>query len=233
MRGSRMLRFFAFSIAAAALLFSGARVAAAYVAIQERDEMVGKLKLHWLEAGPATGHPVLLLHGARFHSGLWRKLGTLEKLANAGFHAIALDLPGYGASPPPPYDTELDLAEFIAARKLAPPVVVAPSMSGHYALPLVTAHPDRVSGFVPVAPVELPQYEDALRKLAVPTLIFWGEKDNVIPPAQAQALHGWVKNSQLVVLKGAQHPCYLDRPFEFHDKLIEFVQSVAHKHQHD
>ena len=95
------------------------------------------------------------------------------------------------------------------------------------ALPLVTAHPDRVGGFVAVAPVDLPAYESALRKLALPTLIVWGERDAVVPVAQANALHTWVKDSQLVILKGAGHPCYLDRPEEFHAALIAFVRSAT------
>jgi pimeloyl-ACP methyl ester carboxylesterase len=181
-------------------------------------------KLHRLEAGPADGLPVLLLHGARFDSGTWKQLGTLERLAKEGFHAIALDLPGYGESPPGP---PLDLAQFITDAKLAKPVVLAPSMSGRVALPFVTAHPDQVAGFVAVAPVDLPAYEKALRQLALPTLIVWGDGDQVVPVAQANALHEWVKGSRLVILKGARHPCYLDRPDEFHAALIDFVRSVA------
>ena len=183
-------------------------------------------QLHRLEAGPADGLPVLLLHGARFHSGTWKQLGTLDRLAKEGFRAIALDLPGYGASKPGP---PLDLAQFVADAKLEKPVVLAPSMSGDVALPFVTTHPDRVAGFVAVAPVGLESYESALRKLALPTLIVWGEKDEVVPVAQAKALHGWVKDSQLVILSGARHPCYLDRPDEFHAALVAFLKSVAAK----
>jgi abhydrolase domain-containing protein 14 len=171
---------------------------------------------------------VLLLHGQRFHSKTWKELGTLDRLAKEGFHAIALDLPGYGASPPGG-SQRLDLADFIDAQKIAAPVVVAPSMSGRFALPLVTTQPERVAGFVAVAPVELAAYESALRKLALPTLIVWGEKDDVVPLAQAKDLHEWVKDSRLVILPGARHPCYLDRPDEFHAALIEFLQSVAHR----
>jgi pimeloyl-ACP methyl ester carboxylesterase len=183
-------------------------------------------ELHRIEAGPADGLPVLLLHGARFHSGTWQQLGTLDRLARQGFRAIALDLPGYGASKAGP---PLDLAQFIAEARLEKPVVLAPSMSGSVALPFVTAHPDQVSGFVAVAPVGLPSNESALRKLALPTLIVWGENDEVVPVAQARALHDWVKDSQLVILSGARHPCYLDRPEEFHAALIDFLKSVAAK----
>jgi pimeloyl-ACP methyl ester carboxylesterase len=36
-----------------------------------------------------------------------------------------------------------------------------------------------------------------------------------------------VKDSRLVVLKGARHPCYLDRPDEFHEALIQFLRALA------
>jgi abhydrolase domain-containing protein 14 len=199
---------------------------------RESSGEVRQMKLHWLETGPADGMPVLLLHGARFHSGTWQQLGTLERLASEGFHAVALDLPGFGKSPAAPSGKTLDLADFIAAQKLDRPVVLAPSMSGRFALPLVTQHPERVGGFVAVAPVELPAHESALRKLALPTLIVWGENDAVVPIEQAKALHTWVKDSQLVIVKGARHPCYLDRPDEFHAALIDFVRSLAAKRKH-
>ncbi len=213
------------AVAAALCIAAAARGADAPAEIRSQTAQVGSAKLHWLEAGRADGRPVLLLHGARFSASTWRELGTLARLAAEGFHAIALDLPGYGDSPALPSGTELDLAEFIAGRKLGRVVVVSPSMSGHFALPLVTKHADRVAGLVAVAPVELPRYEKALRALALPTLIVWGENDSVVPVAQAEALHGWVKDSKLVILKGARHPCYVDQPDRFHDALIEFLRS--------
>ena len=196
------------------------------LAIRARDGAVGSQKLHWLEAGPANARPVLLLHGARFDSGTWQSLGTLDRLAKEGFRAIALDLPGFGQSPAAASGTTFDLAAFLAAQRIERPVVVAPSMGGRVALPLVTAHSERVAGFVAVAPVGLPAYESALRKLALPTLVVWGERDEVVPVAQAQALHAWVKDSRLVILSGARHPCYLDRPEEFHTALIAFLRSL-------
>ncbi len=199
------------------------------LAVRSQRGQVGALTLHWLETGPADGLPVLLLHGARFHSGTWQELGTLARLAKAGIHAVALDLPGYGQSPAPPPGASLDLAEFIAAQKLDRPVVLSPSMSGHFSLPLVTGHPDQVSAFVAVAPVELPAYQSKLRQLTLPTLILWGENDQVVSLEQGKALHEWVKGSQLVVLQGARHPCYLDRPDQFHAALFKFLRTVASK----
>ena len=56
------------------------------------------LRLHYLEAGPEDGHPVLLLHGWPTSSFLWRNVmpGIAEHR-----RVIALDLPGFGQSDKP------------------------------------------------------------------------------------------------------------------------------------
>jgi pimeloyl-ACP methyl ester carboxylesterase len=48
------------------------------------------------EEGPADGVPVVLIHGTAAWSELWR--GTIDALAAAGFHVIALDMPPFGFS---------------------------------------------------------------------------------------------------------------------------------------
>ena len=62
-----------------------------------REEEVGEIRLHWVEAG--EGPLVLLLHGFPEHWLAWRR--QLPALAAAGFRAVAPDLRGYNLSEKP------------------------------------------------------------------------------------------------------------------------------------
>jgi len=55
------------------------------------------------EAGPDDGPPALLVHGYPQSSYMWR--GVLPAIADAGWRAIAPDLPGFGDSPADPPGT--------------------------------------------------------------------------------------------------------------------------------
>src|SRR4051794_29540496 len=57
------------------------------------------LRMAWVEAGPADGPAVLLLHGEPTWSFLYR--GLLGPLVDAGLRAIAVDLVGFGRSDKP------------------------------------------------------------------------------------------------------------------------------------
>jgi pimeloyl-ACP methyl ester carboxylesterase len=171
---------------------------------------------------------VLLLHGARYDSQTWRDLGTLDLLAMAGFHAIALDLPGYGRSEVSPLEPEVFLAETISALGLESAVIVSPSMSGQYSFPLLIRSPEKAAGFVPIAPSGSDKYLRLLKKVKVPTLVIWGEKDEIIPMQKSDALVAVLEDAKRVILKGAGHPCYVESPAEFHQELILFLQSLPH-----
>lgn len=195
-------------------------------AIQEREVRVSEKNIHVLEAGEPSAPPVLLLHGARFDSETWRSLGTLDVLAGAGFRVLALDLPGYGRSEISPLGPEVFLTEAMAALGIESAVVISPSMSGQYSFPLLIRSPEKVAAFVPVAPAGSERYLRLLKKVRVPTLVIWGEKDEIIPMQKSDALVASLEDAKRVILKDAGHPCYVDRPEEFHRELLAFLRSL-------
>src|SRR3954447_15871404 len=109
-------------------------------------------------------------------------------LAEAGYLVHAVDLPGYGKSAPGFGSPQTWLRVLLELLKIDRPVVVSPSMSGRYALPLVTETAKKVAGFVAVAPVGIMDHRDRLGQIAVPVLAIWGEKDTLIPQEQADLL---------------------------------------------
>jgi pimeloyl-ACP methyl ester carboxylesterase len=99
-------------------------------------------------------------------------------------------------------------------------------MSGGFAFPFVEAHPERVAGFVPVAPVRTPEFARRLEGRPVRTLVVWGDRDRVFPPSQADLLVKALPNARKLILEGARHPCYLDAPDRFHEALLGFVEPL-------
>lgn len=117
--------------------------------VVRRQVAVGWGELSVLEAGPADGEPVLLLHGIPASAELWRSV--LPGLARAGYHAIAPDLPGYGQTVlPAAADHSLAaaaelLADALASESLGPVWLVGHDLGGAVAQILVTTRADMVS----------------------------------------------------------------------------------------
>lgn len=175
--------------------------------------------------------PVLFLHGAAFTSKNWHDIGTLTALGSKGYTAVAVDLPGHGESQnikePESVDRIQFLSNLIKELGLERPVVVAPSMSGSYALPFVMdkEHAKELRGFIPVAPGAVAKYtEEELKGLDLPTLIVYGEKDTSFKQYVAKMNN--IPGSEVFMMRDAHHPCYLDNPKEFNARVIEFLDKL-------
>ncbi|HEY1065373.1 MAG TPA: hypothetical protein VGE52_04665, partial [Pirellulales bacterium] len=155
--------------------------------------------------------------------------GTLIAFAQMGLHATAIDLPGFGRSGVQRTMHQTWLADLMHEISSPPAVIVAPSMSGSYAFPLLVSRPDLVRGFVAVAPVAIAQHLDQLAGFAPPVLALWGENDRTIPVSDGQSLVRTVANGSLTVIPGGSHAPYMNRTDQFHAALLPFVAACLGK----
>lgn len=175
---------------------------------------------------------VFFLHGNGMTSAVWINIGTFQILAEMGYRALALDLPGHGNSNNViiPYSHEEILGymtNLLAALKLHLPVLVSPSKSGEYAMPLLMTYPHVLRGLVAIAPSDTSHYSTSdYRKLTVPLLVMFGEKDNtMLKPSSLDSLF-YVPQRKIYMIKNTTHSCYVDHPPTFHKLLLQFLDQV-------
>ena len=196
--------------------------------ITEKEIQLKKGTVHCLTGGTRGKRDVLLLHGMKFKADTWRDLRTLHELAEEGYHAVALDLPGFGKSPASEMTNEETLRAFIQAEQLDRPILVGPSLGGKVALEFALAHPQLVSGLILVGAVGVEENKDRLAKIKKPTLLIWGDEDAISPRANAELLAREIGNATLVIIENASHPCYLDQPDRWHKEIKEFLKNNFH-----
>jgi haloalkane dehalogenase len=125
------------------------------------DDEGGRLRVAWIEDGPADADPVLLLHGEPSWSFLYRKM--IPILAGAGSRVICPDLVGFGRSDKPTrredhtYARQVEWMRAVAfdILDLKRVTLVGQDWGGLIGLRLAAEHPDRFAGIV-VANTGLP-----------------------------------------------------------------------------
>ena len=58
---------------------------------------------------------------------------------------------------------------------------------------------------------------------AVPTLILWGDRDDIIPVEHARAAHELMPGSRLEIFEGAGHFLHVEEPLRFAEVLSDFI----------
>lgn len=70
---------------------------------------------------------------------------------------------------------------------------------------------------------EVARYADALETLRKPTLIIWGEQDELFPVTVGSQLHASIRDSELVVIKDSGHMPMWEKPDETNQAILEFL----------
>jgi abhydrolase domain-containing protein 14 len=204
----------------------------------ERTMHVGGADVHAIVRLPkgtrTPAYTALFLHGAAYNSRIWARRGILDAVTKAGWRAVAVDLPGHGATKGGPGEnasTE-DRAAFIAAlvqrygggQSVA---IVSPSMSGRYSVPYLQENPIRaVRGFVPIAPSGIDDLERPPGATDVPTLSVFGADDPLVDSGLPDRIERQLPGTETEVIPGASHAAYDDHPREFIALLVPFLRGL-------
>lgn len=123
-----------------------------YVDIDSGD-VATQLRMHYVDAGPASAAPVLMLHGEPSWSYLYRRM--IPIVAAAGHRVVAPDLIGFGRSDKPAaredytFQRHVDwLGAFVRALDLTAITLVCQDWGGLLGLRLVAEMPERFARVV-------------------------------------------------------------------------------------
>jgi len=195
----------------------------------EKSISVKDLKVRYLQKG--TGNPFVLLHGYSFSADTWVEIGLFDELAKK-YSVYSFDMP-YGAkSRSDKFDTvDRDeyagfLNDLLKTLNINEPVLLGASISGEVTLRYLSSGYGAKAGIV-VGPVRIKSLVTRLSKISVPLLTIWGGRDDISPPGDSKILATRVKNSEVYVIEGAGHACYLDNPERFKIIVGDFLGRFA------
>jgi pimeloyl-ACP methyl ester carboxylesterase len=72
-----------------------------------------------------------------------------------------------------------------------------------------------------------PQLKNWLHRVAVPTLVLWGESDGIVTADYGRAYAGLIPGARFEIIKNAGHHPELEQPRAFVDRVARFIQSKA------
>lgn len=190
------------------------------------------VRIRYIEEG--SGRPVVLLHGYSFNADNWFSSGVAQALAES-YKIYAVDMP-YGAkSRSSKFRANAEeyakfLRKILDALSLEDPPLVGPSMSGEVLMWYVAlGYKTRLAVLVGPVGLDDKELQNALSRFNGRLVAIWGEKDEISPPSiYAPLLKRILPSAQVVVMPGAGHPAYLDKPGEFVDILKNLLAEIGY-----
>jgi haloalkane dehalogenase len=178
--------------------------------VEVADGDGGRIRMAYVEAGPADGPVALLLHGEPSWSFLYRHV--MRVLADAGVRAVAPDLIGFGRSDKPTEPADHSYARHVEwvravsfdALDLREVTLVGQDWGGLIGLRLVAEHPDRFSRVV-AANTGLPTGDQAMPDV-------WWQFRRAVENAESLDVSRFVQAGCLTTLPDAVRAAY-DAPF--------------------
>lgn len=133
------------------------------VGMEQKSVKLRGATIVYFEGGNPKNPSVLLVHGLQDHAGTW--WDTAGDLLDAGYHVVALDLPGHGESGPEtgPLSSEMliEATEKVASTSFAKPfALVGNSLGGAVAIEYSLRHPSRVKRLVLVNSAGMPYHPE-------------------------------------------------------------------------
>jgi haloalkane dehalogenase len=158
--------------------------------VEVDDGEGGRLRMHYVDAGPTDGEVLLCLHGQPTWSYLYRKMIPL--LTDAGYRVIAPDLVGFGRSDKPANRSDYTYARhvhwmhgFLRALDLTGITLVCQDWGGLIGLRVLAADPERFARVV-TANTGLPDAKGMPPEMAKPMRDLFATIP-ALPPAEMGA----------------------------------------------
>jgi pimeloyl-ACP methyl ester carboxylesterase len=239
------------------------------------ETTIDGLRIVFREEGPTHTPPVVVLHGWGASIGA---VASIQSFLSMSHRTVAIDLPGFGASDPPPVPwSSREYAEllraFLAQHGIGRASFVGHSFGGKLSIVLAATWPEMVEKLVLVDSAGIPpkrgasyyaqvyaykagrrllattrlngtiaaplqrrfdsrfgsdDYRQAgsmrgtlvrvvnedlrplLPRIAAPTLLIWGERDDSTPLSDGRLMERLIPDAGLVVFPGAGHYAYAD-----------------------
>ena len=191
--------------------------------IEEIADYKGNKIVYFKSEAAESKKNIVLMHGYSFESSVWDKIGLPNALNKIGYNVYAVDEPGFPKSRNKQISNDLFfdfLKDFIT--KLGGSCLLGSSAGGYLAAKFSEGNASLVKCLILVGAGNL----NEIKSLSGINLLgVWGSLDNTFSPESAskeiERLGG-----KFVIINGARHACYLDKPDDFNKIVVNFLEKI-------